>query len=95
MNTRSMIDDHLGSDEVLIDFDSDNVYDIMDQKYIECTDSYEDSMAYLENPFEKFTAYTEELGEKLNNHLEENYLEDYKDEMQKNIMAFIGRLEKL
>ena len=67
--TLSMIDDHLGSEQVLHDFDTDNVYDIIDRKYIECTDNPEESLAYLENPVEKFTAYSEELTEKLTKHL--------------------------
>ena len=58
----TLVDNHLGSDEVLNEFDTNRVYDIMDEKYIGCTDSYEDSIAYIENPFEKFKAYTEEIG---------------------------------
>ena len=51
----------------------------MDQKYVDCTDSYEDSMSYIDNPFEKFTAHTEKLAKDLCTHLEENYLSEYKN----------------
>ena len=52
--TREKIDTHLDSEGVSNEFDTDKVYDLMDQKYIGYTGDYEESMSFISHPAAKF-----------------------------------------
>ena len=51
---RLKIDTYLDSEEVNNEFDTDKVYDLMDETYIGCTNDYEESMSYINQPAAKF-----------------------------------------